>query len=186
MSKLSNVLKMLQMLETGRKYTLDELSEELEVSKRMIRQYKQELEMAGIYISSIKGIYGGYFLKNNTILPSIRVNNDDVELLKSKNDASLTYLIEKLELLANEYDINKADTTSEKFTLFQRAIKHKKKIEITYKSSNSQVEKRVIHPLEMFLFSCGWYVVAYCELRQSIRNFILDEILDYKILEESF
>ncbi len=64
MSKLSNVLKMLQLLNKGKKYTINDLALELEVSPRMIRQYKDELEMAGIYISTIKGPYGGYILDN--------------------------------------------------------------------------------------------------------------------------
>ena len=44
MSKVSNVLTMLEYLSTGRKYTIAELSEKLEVSPRMIRVYKEDLE----------------------------------------------------------------------------------------------------------------------------------------------
>ena len=42
MSKVSNVLTMLEYLSSGRKYTIDELSEKLEVSPRMIRVYKDD------------------------------------------------------------------------------------------------------------------------------------------------
>ena len=44
MSKISNVLTMLQLLQSGRKYSINELSNELEVSERMIRVYKEDLE----------------------------------------------------------------------------------------------------------------------------------------------
>ena len=44
MSKISNVLTMIEYLSTGRKYTIKELSEKLEVSPRMIRVYKDEIE----------------------------------------------------------------------------------------------------------------------------------------------
>lgn len=66
MSKLGNILAMLKILETGRKYTVKELSEKIEVSPR-IKAYKAELEQAGIYIDTINGIYGGYVYnrKNN-------------------------------------------------------------------------------------------------------------------------
>ena len=60
MSKLSNVITMLRIMQNGRKYSIKELSEKLEVSPRMIRQYKNELEEAGIYLESIRGPYGGY------------------------------------------------------------------------------------------------------------------------------
>ena len=62
MSKISNVILMLQYLENGRKYNVKELSKKLEVSERMIRVYKEELEKAGIYIDTIMGPYGGYVL----------------------------------------------------------------------------------------------------------------------------
>ena len=44
MSKLSNCLLMLEYLENGRKYNIKELAEKLEVSERMVRSYKEELE----------------------------------------------------------------------------------------------------------------------------------------------
>jgi predicted DNA-binding transcriptional regulator YafY len=62
MSKIANVLTMLELLSHGRKYSIKELSERLEVTNRMIRLYKEELEKAGIYIDTIRGPYGGYVL----------------------------------------------------------------------------------------------------------------------------
>ena len=42
MSKISNVLTMIQLLQSGRKYSINELSNKLEVSERMIRLYKED------------------------------------------------------------------------------------------------------------------------------------------------
>ena len=69
MSKLGNTLAMLKILETGRKYTVSELASKIEVSPRMIKTYKAELEKAGIYIDTIMGPYGGYVLNQNIKLP---------------------------------------------------------------------------------------------------------------------
>ena len=44
MSKLSNILVLLQILQNKRKYSIKELSEKLEVTPRMVRKYKEELE----------------------------------------------------------------------------------------------------------------------------------------------
>lgn len=41
MGKIGNVLTMLKILENGQKYTVKELAERLEVSKRMIKIYKR-------------------------------------------------------------------------------------------------------------------------------------------------
>lgn len=80
MSKVSNVLTMLEYLSTGRKYTIAELSEKLEVSPRMIRVYKDDLEKAGIYIDTIKGPYGGYVLNQNINVPKRFITPNDINV----------------------------------------------------------------------------------------------------------
>lgn len=57
MSKIANMLNMVTLLEDGKVHSLLEISQKLEVSTRMIRCYKQELEQAGIYIKTIKGLH---------------------------------------------------------------------------------------------------------------------------------
>ena len=69
MSKVSNVITMLELLQTGKKYSINELSNKLEVSERMIRVYKEDLEKAGIYIDTIMGPYGGYVLNQRVRMP---------------------------------------------------------------------------------------------------------------------
>ena len=65
MSKISNMLNMLQILKDNRIHSILSLSQELEVSERMIRKYKDELEQVGIYLKSYTGKYGGYQLYQN-------------------------------------------------------------------------------------------------------------------------
>ena len=60
MSKIANMLNMVQILKDENIHSIKSLAQKLEVSERMVRQYKQELEQAGIYINSITGKYGGY------------------------------------------------------------------------------------------------------------------------------
>ena len=55
MSKVSNVITMLELLGSGRKYSINELANKLEVTPRMIRVYKEDLEKCGIYIDTIMG-----------------------------------------------------------------------------------------------------------------------------------
>ena len=69
MSKVSNVITMLELLQTVKKYSINELSNKLEVSERMIRVYKEDLEKAGIYIDTIMGPYGGYVLNQRVRTP---------------------------------------------------------------------------------------------------------------------
>ena len=83
MSKVSNVITMLELLQTGKKYSINELSNKLEVSERMIRVYKEDLEKAGIYIDTIMGPYGGYVLNQRVRIPIRKFKLKDAELLNT-------------------------------------------------------------------------------------------------------
>lgn len=199
MSKLSNTLTMLQLLQTGKKYTIKELSDKLEVSERMIRVYKEDLEKAGIYIDTIMGPYGGYVLNQMVKLPIRKFKVKDYELLdkyieleediKTKNKLILLqdkirgiYIGSKKE--ANE--LNLKDEELKKFNLLTRAIREKRKVKINYYSYGKGENKRVICPAEMFLFQDGWYCAAFCELKKDIRHFEIRRILNYQLLNEKY
>ncbi|WP_026478888.1 helix-turn-helix transcriptional regulator [Alkaliphilus transvaalensis] len=62
MSKVSNALTMYFLLLSRKMMGVNEIAKELEVSPRSIKEYKNDLEKAGIYIGSIRGRYGGYYI----------------------------------------------------------------------------------------------------------------------------
>ena len=70
--------------------------------------------------------------------------------------------------------------------IIKKAIKEKKKVEIKYKSINSGITERIIHPAELFCYINKWYVAAFCELRKEIRLFKLENILEYKVLQDKY
>ena len=88
MAKLSNLLVMINLLKSGRKYSIKELSEYLEVSERVIREYKVFLEEAGIYVDTIRGPYGGYILNKDIVLPNVRFDKEDISY-KVNEEAAL-------------------------------------------------------------------------------------------------
>lgn len=199
MSKLSNTLTMLSLLQSGRKYTIQELADALEVSERMIRVYKEDLEKAGIYIDSIMGPYGGYVLNQSVRIPSRRFKMKDANLLdkyiQKETDEKLK---EELALLQDkirgvyigskqeEKELNLKDETAKKYNVLTRAIKEKRKVKILYYSYGKGENERIIDPAEMFLFQDGWYCAAFCELRKDIRHFELKRIIKYELLEEKY
>lgn len=186
MSKISNILNFISLLNTGKKFSIKELASELEVSERMVRKYKEELELAGIYITGLKGPYGGYVLEKKVITPIVKLNEKDIEILKDLNNKKYEDLITKLKIIASQYDFNTKPVANEKFNKIQQAIKEKNKIKIVYSSPVVGETERVIQPFEMFLFSKGWHVTAYCELRQGVRNFEIENIKRFEILNEKF
>lgn len=151
MSKIANMLNMLRILKDKEIHSISNLATELEVSERMIRQYKLELEQAGIYLKSYTGKYGGYKIDEN--------NN----FLKIENEVK-----EKM------------------YVVMKKAIANKNKVKIKFESVNSGTTRRIIHPAELFVYLDKWYIAAFCELRNEIRLFKLDDIKEYKVLEELY
>ena len=194
MSKISNVLLMLQYLESGRKYNIRELAEKLEVSERMVRVYKEELEKAGIYIDTIMGPYGGYVLKQSIKIPTRKFTKADYDFLRNlhvdENDKN------QLELLADKVrgmyfetkdeGIELKDELKTNYNLLTRAIKEKRKVKINYYSYKHGNMDRIIHPYDMFLYNSGWGCAAFCELRKDLRHYELKRINKIELLEEKF
>lgn len=158
MSKISNVLTMIEYLSTGRKYSIAELAEKLEVTPRMIRVYKEEIEKAGIYIDTIKGPYGGYVLNQNINVPKRFITPNEINI-KNKN----------------------------LFNLINRAIKEKRKCFIEYYSKNEEkITSRTIRPYDLILLGNEWGIAAYCELKEEIRHFYINRIKSIELLENFY
>lgn len=199
MSKISNVITMLELLESGRKYSIKELSDKLEVSERMIRVYKEDLEKAGIYIDTIMGPYGGYVLNQSIRMPVRKFKMKDAKLLdkyianeKDKDiKDKLIILQDKIKGVytgskQEEKELNLKDETVKKYNLLTRAIKEKRKVKILYYSYGKGENERIIDPAEMFLFKDGWYCAAYCETKNDIRHFELKRIRKYELLDKKY
>ncbi len=195
MSKIANVITMLNLLSNGRKYTIEELSNILEVTPRMVRSYREELEKAGIYIDSIMGPYGGYVLNQTVKLPERKFSKEDYEILeeyiKIENNPRLLDLKDKIMGVYISNEVRKESLAFnpeiiEKYNILTRAIKEKRKVRILYHSFQKGDNERIIHPASMFLFQDGWYFAAFCELRKDIRHFELKRIKQIELLEENF
>ena len=132
---------MLEYLENGRKYNIKELAEKLEVSERMVRSYKEELEKAGIFIDSIMGPYGGYVLNQSIKIPLRKFSKEDYEFLKSLevNEEDK----EKLQIIADKVhgiyfesqneNIELKDDIKNYYNILNKAIKEKRKVKIKKK-----------------------------------------------------
>lgn len=194
MSKISNVLLMLEYLQNGRKYSIKELSELLEVTPRMIRVYKEDLEKAGIYIDTIMGPYGGYVLNQSIRLPSRKFTKSDYEFIK--NIKVEEKYQEKLDIIADKIHGVYFDSKNEAlelkddirnyYNILTRAIKERRKVKINYYSYKNGNQDRIIRPLDMFLYNTGWGCAAFCELKNDLRHFELKRINKIELLSDLF
>ena len=203
MSKVANMLKMLKILKDEKIHNMKDIAEKIEISPRMVKQYKNELEQAGIYIESKRGINGGYSL--NKELNNIDIGLTYQELIKLKEieqyfneNQDFKKLIGKIigsyEKNINEADLKKINRIQElgkinlkdTYLSLRKAINRKNKVKIKYYSNDSGLNDRVIHPAEMFYYLEEWYVAAFCEKRNAIRLFKLNDIQEYEILDDEY
>lgn len=184
-SKISNTLTMLRLLESGRKYSIQELSEKLEVSKRMITVYKEELEKCGIYIDSIRGKYGGYVYnkKHDFNISFDYLDVDAIESILDKLDEKerekINITLEKLRAIViysademRNIKIDKQDLQN-KYLIISRAIKNKE--ELLFKFHN---KPRRFIPYSFTYYKDFIYVTGFSIDENDIKTLNLSGIKD--------
>ena len=201
MSKVANMLNMIQILKDGKIHNIKEIAKQIEVSPRMIKQYKNELEQAGIYIESRRGMYGGYMINHELHNIDIGLTYNELKKLdevgKKNSNEEIKKIIEKI---CNSYNKNIRKNNLKKFERIRsdkndlkniyismrKAINEKKKVYIKYFSNDSGMNDRIIHPAEMFYYLNEWYVAAFCERKNAIRLFKIHDIQEYRILKQKY
>lgn len=203
MSKITNCILMLELLQSGKVYSVKDLSKELGVTERMIRYYKEQLELSGYNIQSFKGPGGGYFINKKENFNLNYFNHHDLEVMdnvKKLIDSNSSFdddIKEKFSTLNRKlhstYDTNKVlseykelDVTmknsDQKIKDIDECIKNKKKLSIGHMGTDGVLTKREIIPISFFEFENMIYVTAFCKLRGDIRQFPLNRIISYEII----
>lgn len=199
MAKLANLLSMIELLNTGKKYSIKELSEQLEVSERTIREYKLFLDEAGIYVDTIRGPYGGYVLTQEVNFPKVRFVEQDVKIINDaarfikdeKTKQKLDNLTNKIEqnILHDENEYSKLSNDNKKqsvYNIISKALKYNFKVKIKYYNLQHGESIRTIYPLGLYLFEQEWWCSSYWEEKDDMRQFHLKRILEAELLEEKF
>jgi predicted DNA-binding transcriptional regulator YafY len=187
MGKTSASIKLIQILTAKKDFiSTDELAEMLETNKRNIREYVQEIEEAGYFVESKRGLTGGYRILNRSTLPATSLTDEEINALKDSADFLKDNNFESI----NEYNnavskflssVNYKDDLSpeviyDKFPLsipkkelmdrYQTvadAIEDQYKCDMHYKNSKNIVKRHTIHPYKLFNYNSGWFVLAYDE-----------------------
>lgn len=213
MSRISNALRMLFLLQGRQLMKVEELAEILEVTPRMIKEYKSDLEKAGIYISSKKGRYGGYYLENRIQLKGLGITKEELNALKMANEIissgnhifSVDFEILCYKILSLEESLTLIDYFSKEYlkpepmkqkekevwNIINKAIINRRKLRLIYKSLDSDKIKkkameRKVHPYGTFEYDRAIYFFGYCEVRKEVRFFKISRVEEINITEEQF
>ena len=102
MNRTALCIRMLELLSTKRIYKISELAELLDTNPRNIIEYKKELEIAGYYVESISGKYGGYYLDQRNLISPINFTDKERKIFNQGID----YLLSRTEFMdKKEFEI---------------------------------------------------------------------------------
>ncbi|PFM63678.1 transcriptional regulator [Bacillus cereus] len=207
MSKLSNCLYMIELLHARGKMKISELAELLEVKERMVRIYRDDIDMAGIKIETTKGRDGGYSLSNTSLFPIKNMSQQEID--------ALTFSIQKLVSKGNDiysrdaqvaldklnavrkvetnkdrhiYFVQKSKPNYEfsnenlKYVQLQEALFTSRKVKIQYEKRSGERSERIIDPYGFVHYNEFFYCLAMCNDKKEKRMFKLSRIKDIRIL----
>jgi len=198
---------MLNKLKMGKVIKKEDLAKELNISKRQVARYKEEISEV-FEIETINGPYGGYKMISNNFPMKYILNKEEMEILKTainqiKDDLvvdndKLNKIIEKINISLDLEEISYSKVISysktkfndedimKKIKEFNKNILEEKKIIINYKDNNGIGSRREVDPYEIINYKKEPYLIGYCNLRKKVRMFKLIRIEDYIITERKF
>jgi len=210
----TRLLSMLFLFQSRRKWTVSDLSDELEVSDRTIHRYIGMLEEMGIPLYSERGPYGGFSLLRTYKLPPLLFTPEEASVLymgarlvgdiwgKPLHDA-VTSVTAKLDNVLPDdirQEVQRTQRTTAVMTDTSRdyspyhdlmvtlrdSMAAEKRVRIRYNSFARVDTERVVDPYGLSFRWGNWYLIGYCHLRGEMRTFRIDRISRCEALSETF
>ena len=186
------------------------MAERFEVSKRTIYRDLSTLEQSGIPIGAENGI--GFYLVEGYHLPPVAFTEEEAntlivveQLVRTQGDTSIrtnfNTLLLKIKAALKAAQKENLEVLNQRTTAFTKAgipdsnslsaihnaILKKVVLSIEYHSASKQeTTQRNIRPVGVYFTNHTWVVVAFCELRQGLREFRLDRIKQIDATEHQF
>ena len=199
-------------LQEQERMTARRLSEMFEVSMRTIYRDIDALSQLKVPIITYEGSCGGYGIDPDYFLPSIRLHANEVTMLLMVLKAGYAmkfpgmtgdYSLLRAKLLNGIVDADRADVrkilekiefdldrirpphyTEDVLKCILESFRLSKNMRMTYYTpARDTVSSREVSPQKLFFDIGGWYLSAYCHLRQEKRVFRLDRIKTCALLD---
>ncbi|WP_411825602.1 helix-turn-helix transcriptional regulator [Luteolibacter sp. AS25] len=212
MNRIDRLTGMILLLQSQRVITAEQVAAHFEISVRTVYRDLAALSEAGVPIAAEAGV--GYSLMRGYHMPPVMFTEDEAaalfmsaevtgpvaddslrESLKSallkvrsvlpqeKND----YLVRLRDRVGIAPRNSSADIRRESLMPIQGAVVRRKCLEIRYNTANrGAISLRVIEPLGLVFYAQNWHLIGWCRMRQEMRNFRLDRIAEWLVLDESF
>jgi predicted DNA-binding transcriptional regulator YafY len=184
----------------------DDIAQHFEVSTRTIERDLLALQAAGVPIWAQPGPGGGYGLNVDTTLPPLNLTPAEAVAIATALAATRAMPFVQagqtaLKKLTGVMAASPRDTASRLVShirviqgpggasspdveVLQTAMLDGVAVEMRYTDSQMQTTERVVEPHGLVGTRNGWYLVAWCRLRQAPRAFRLDRIDGTRLTDE--
>lgn len=208
MKQMDRRLLILMRLREETPVTARELAELCECSVRTIYRDIDALCAAGVPVAAMAG--EGYRVVEGYHLPPIAFSAEEVAQLLLGADVAarlatpaqreaLRTAAAKIEAVLDAPTRAEVDRRRERIVvpawayrdpspwlpLLVRAVLEGAVVHLRYRSWGSdEITERNVEPLRLLFYSDDWHLVAYCRLREAVRDFRLARVLDAQVLTE--
>jgi predicted DNA-binding transcriptional regulator YafY len=210
------LLTLLELLQTRRRLSGEEIAQRLEVTPRTVRRYILGLQEMGVPVEAERGRAGGYLMRPGFKLPPLMFTNEEalvlvlgllavervglagsglaVEGALAKLDRVLPDALrdrlaaaqETLRLGLGHGDDDHGHADAETVLTLSAAARDGSRLRVRYRSAAGRETERLIDPYGIAFHGGRWYIAAWDHLRQDLRTFRLDRLLDVELTRESF
>ena len=199
--QIDRLFQIVLILLNKKTITAKKLSEHFNVSIRTIYRDIEALSFAGIPIYSLRGKNGGIRLLESYILDKSLLSSKEqneilyaLESLKASNYPDVDEVLKKLNLIFNKssdywIEVDFSRYGSNDNTLFnniKKAILNSQAIKFTYFNTNGETSQRTVNPLKIWFKEKAWYLFAYCQKKNEIRQFKINRIKNLTLTNEYF
>ncbi|HKQ78435.1 MAG TPA: YafY family protein [Blastocatellia bacterium] len=208
----TRVLTILELLQSRGSMSGGELAARLEVDRRTVRRYITMLQDLGIPIEGTRGLAGGYRLRPGFKLPPLMLTDDEalavlLSLIAARRQGltadphTIEGALAKIERVLPEglrmrlqavqssvaflHAPVAPQPRAELVLMLSSAVQRRRRVRLRYQSHREETE-RGVDPYGLVSHWERWYLVGWCQLRQAVRVFRLDRILDAVVEETGF
>jgi predicted DNA-binding transcriptional regulator YafY len=209
MRKASRLFEIIQILRVAKKpMTAAAMAETLEVTVRSIYRDIAALQAMRVPIEGGRGI--GYIMRPGFDLPPLMFSIEEMEaivlslaLLERTGDNALKQAARRVnQKIAGAVPAPLRQAMDSKalyawgsvaqapdsfdLSMVRRAIRDEQKLVLDYRDELGRATERTIRPIALIYYSQTANIVAWCELRQAIRNFRSDRVEHCDTVEDFF
>jgi predicted DNA-binding transcriptional regulator YafY len=209
----TRLLSMLELLQARGRMGGPELARRLEVGERTVRRYVAMLKEMGVPVEAERGRYGAYALRPGFKLPPMMFTDEEALALAlglisarrlglSGVAPAVDGALSKIERVMPEHLRGRVRMLEESVTLavarpaasptgevlltLGAAVRGRRRVRLRHRSDPGEVTERELDPYGVVHREGYWYAVGYDHLREGMRIFRLDRVLEAELLETTF